>query len=102
MYLKPKPNLLLATLLLVSAMAASAEAQAPKPDQPPAHTLNDPTRPVYHLVSQVKGSHIADPNFALYWKGRYHLFYITARNSVTKKRWFSASSAAIFCQISMI
>ena len=93
MYLKIKPTILLAVLLVVSAMAASVEAQSPVGDQPPAHTLNDPTRPVYHLVSQVKGSHIADPNFAIYWKGRYHLFYITARNSETKTRNFAHVSS---------
>jgi len=51
MYLKIKPTLLLAALLVVSAMAASVEAQSPEGDQPPAHTLNDPTRPVHYLDS---------------------------------------------------
>jgi hypothetical protein len=36
--------------------------------QPPAHTLNDPIRTIYHLISQDKRSQIADPNFAFYWK----------------------------------
>ncbi len=35
----------------------------------------DPTRPTYHIVSRIPSSHIADPNFAFFWKGRYHLFF---------------------------
>ena len=71
---------LLITATLGGALAENAAA--------PAHTLNDPTRPVYHLVSQAKRSHVADPNFAFYWKGRYHFYYIAARNLKTKERNF--------------
>jgi len=39
--------------------------------------IADRTRPTYHLISQQAKSHIADPNFAFFWKGRYHLFYIS-------------------------
>jgi len=39
--------------------------------------IKDPSRPTYHLVSPWKEAHIADPNFAFFWKGRYHLFYIS-------------------------
>lgn len=66
-------------LLVAGLTARGVAAWGRQASQPPAHTLNDPTRPIYHLVSQAKGSHIADPNFAFYWKGRYHLFYISAR-----------------------
>jgi hypothetical protein len=41
-----KSTHLLAISCLVSVMAVKLQAQ------PPAHTLNDPTRPVYHLVCQ--------------------------------------------------
>lgn len=76
--------------LALLTLAGGAEAPPPKL---PDHLINDPTRPVYHLVSQSKRSHIADPNFAFYWKGRYHLFYITVRNGVTKKRNFAHVSS---------
>ena len=73
-----------------NALVEGAEASPPKQS---AHTLHDPTRPVYHLVSQAKRSHIADPNFAFYWKGRYHLFYIAARNLETRRRNFAHVSS---------
>ncbi|MDA0906287.1 MAG: hypothetical protein O2874_08235, partial [Verrucomicrobia bacterium] len=71
--MKTKPIPILVFISLICALAGFLGAQ------PPAHTLNDPTRPIYHLVSQDKRSHIADPNFAFYWKGRYHLYFIAAR-----------------------
>ena len=36
----------------------------------------DRTRPTYHLVSPEGKASPMDPNCAIYWKGRYHLFYI--------------------------
>ena len=86
--MKTKFTIFLAALCYISVVAHSVKAEEQKADQPPAHTLNDPTRPVYHLVSQSKRSHIADPNFAFYWKGRYHFYYIAARNLKTKERNF--------------
>lgn len=38
--------------------------------------IADRTRPTYHLVSPVGKASLMDPNCAIYWKGRYHLFYI--------------------------
>ena len=38
--------------------------------------IADPTRPTYHLVSPEGKASPADPNCAIYWKGRYHLFFI--------------------------
>jgi sucrose-6-phosphate hydrolase SacC (GH32 family) len=38
--------------------------------------LNDKYRPVYHFVIPEGIAHPNDPNGAIYWKGRYHLFYI--------------------------
>lgn len=37
----------------------------------------DSTRPIYHLLSAESAGHVADPNFAIFWKGQYHLFYIS-------------------------
>jgi sucrose-6-phosphate hydrolase SacC (GH32 family) len=54
--------------LLACAVGAAAENKS----------VADPTRPIYHLISPAAGEHIADPNFAHYWKGKYHLFYIAA------------------------
>ena len=42
-----------------------------------AYGAEDPTRPIYHIVSRTQKPHTADPNFAFFWKGRYHLFYIS-------------------------
>lgn len=36
----------------------------------------DPHRPTYHLVSNEGAALPFDPNGAIYWNGRYHLFYI--------------------------
>ena len=85
--MKTKPIHYLVVISLICALSGFLGAQ------PPAHTLNDPTRPIYHLVSQDKRSHIADPNFAFYWKGRYHLYFIAARNPVTKERNFAHVSS---------
>ena len=38
--------------------------------------LNDPHRPGYHVVSPEGVAMPFDPNGAVYWQGRYHLFYI--------------------------
>jgi beta-fructofuranosidase len=38
--------------------------------------LNDRYRPIYHYANPGIGAYPFDPNGAIYWKGRYHLFYI--------------------------
>jgi sucrose-6-phosphate hydrolase SacC (GH32 family) len=38
--------------------------------------LRDPYRPVYHFVTPEGLCMPFDPNGAIFWKGRYHLFYI--------------------------
>ncbi len=38
--------------------------------------LSDPYRPGYHFVIPEGQAMPFDPNGAIYWKGRYHLFYI--------------------------
>lgn len=38
--------------------------------------LKDPHYPHYHFATPCGGCHPFDPNGALFWKGRYHLFHI--------------------------
>jgi sucrose-6-phosphate hydrolase SacC (GH32 family) len=38
------------------------------------------TRPLYHLVAPEGRAWPADPNGAIYWKGRYHLHFIFGRD----------------------
>lgn len=38
--------------------------------------LRDPHRPTYHFVAPEGTAMPFDPNGCLYWRGRYHLFYI--------------------------
>lgn len=38
--------------------------------------LTDPYRPTYHIVSPEGVCAPFDPNATMYWRGRYHLFYI--------------------------
>ncbi len=40
------------------------------------HLLADPHRPTYHFVMPEDLAMPFDPNGAIFWKGRYHLFYI--------------------------
>jgi sucrose-6-phosphate hydrolase SacC (GH32 family) len=46
------------------------------------HLLADPHRPTYHLVIPEDYAGPFDPNGAIYWRGRYHLFYIYQENRV--------------------
>ncbi|MBC7235857.1 MAG: glycoside hydrolase family 32 protein [Chloroflexi bacterium] len=41
-----------------------------------AEGLSDPYAPRYHLIAPEGAARPFDPNGALFWKGRYHLFYI--------------------------
>lgn len=66
-------------VLLLPACAFAAEPNEVKGYQDYRNKLiADQTRPIYHLLSQSNGAHIADPNFAFFWKGKYHLFFITS------------------------
>ena len=38
--------------------------------------LSDPHRPTYHFVNPEGRGMPFDPNGAIFWNGRYHLFYI--------------------------
>lgn len=46
------------------------------------HLLADPHRPTYHFVIPEDYAGPFDPNGAIYWRGRYHLFYIYQESRV--------------------
>ncbi len=60
--------------------------------------LNDPSRPGYHFVMPEGVASPFDPDGAIYWKGRYHLFYIFQDTRSGKKRdhWGHMSSTDLF------
>jgi beta-fructofuranosidase len=45
------------------------------------HLLADPHRPTYHFVMPEGFAFPFDPNGAIHWRGRYHLFYIYREGS---------------------
>ena len=42
--------------------------------------LDDPYRPTYHFVNPEGRGMPFDPNGAIFWKGKYHLYYIYQRD----------------------
>jgi beta-fructofuranosidase len=60
--------------------------------------LSDPNRPGYHFVMPEGIASPFDPNGAIYWKGRYHLFYIFQDKRSGKKQdhWGHVSSTDLF------
>ncbi|MYB20400.1 MAG: hypothetical protein F4Y16_15680 [Holophagales bacterium] len=60
--------------------------------------LSDPARPGYHLVIPEGVAMPFDPNGAIYWKGRYHLFYIFQDTRLGKRsdHWGHMSSTDLF------
>ena len=56
--------------------------------------LGDPYRPAYHFVTPEGRCMPFDPNGALYWKGRYHLFYIF--QDARGHNWGHVSSTDLF------
>ena len=58
------------------------------------HLLNDPHRPTYHFVVPEGIAMPFDPNGAIFWKGRYHLFYIFQDSRLGKRsdHWGHAST----------
>jgi hypothetical protein len=82
-------------LVSIAALACSSIAAQAEKDGERGYRnkmIADQTRPIYHLLSQSKGEHVADPNFAFFWKGKYHLFFITSGgfahvSSVDMVRW---------------
>ena len=55
--------------------------------------------PRYHFVAPEGSCSPFDPNGALYWRGRYHLFYIFQDPDLPRRGhcWGHASSARISC-----
>ena len=66
------------------------------------HILCDPERPGYHFANPEGVAMPFDPNGAIYWKGRYHLFYIfqDSRSGERADHWGHVSSSDLFhwCQ----
>ena len=60
--------------------------------------LSDPARPGYHFVVPEGVAMPFDPNGAIYWKGRYHLFYIFQDTRLGRKadHWGHVSSTDLF------
>lgn len=56
--------------------------------------LSDPYRPGYHFVTPEGRCMPFDPNGAVYWKGRYHLFYIF--QDARGHNWGHVSSSDLF------
>jgi beta-fructofuranosidase len=60
--------------------------------------LSDPHRPGYHFVNPEGVALPFDPNGAIFWKGRYHLFYIFQddRTGRVDHNWGHVSSTDLF------
>ena len=60
--------------------------------------LSDPARPGYHFANPEGVAMPFDPNGAIYWKGRYHLFYIfqDSRSGERADHWGHVSSTDLF------
>jgi len=60
--------------------------------------LADPARPGYHFANPEGVAMPFDPNGAIYWKGRYHLFYIfqDSRSGHRADHWGHVSSTDLF------
>ncbi len=58
------------------ALKLSRQAAAPVARALREELLTDPHRPGYHFVIPEGNGMPFDPNGAIFWKGRYHLFYI--------------------------
>ncbi len=60
--------------------------------------LSDPARPGYHFVIPEGLGMPFDPNGAIFWKGRYHLFYIfqDTRSGTNDHHWGHVSSTDLF------
>lgn len=59
---------------------------------------SDPSRPGYHFAIPEGPGMPFDPNGAIYWKGRYHLFYIfqDSRSGQNDHHWGHVSSRDLF------
>ena len=78
-------------------------SKAPNPAAENARSLRerilaDPARPGYHFAVPEGVATPFDPNGAIYWQGRYHLFYIfqDARSGERADHWGHVSSTDLF------
>jgi beta-fructofuranosidase len=62
------------------------------------HVMSDPARPGYHFVMPEGIAAPFDPNGAIFWQGRYHLFYIfqDQRFGEVSDHWGHVSSTDLF------
>ena len=77
------------------ALSQIADAAAESARHLRERILGDPERPGYHFVIPEGVAMPFDPNGAIYWKGRYHLFYIFQDTRLGKRadHWGHMSSA---------
>src|SRR5678816_1915467 len=67
-----------------------------------ATLLSDPQRPLWHFLCPEQGNAMPfDPNGAIFWRGRYHLFYIFQRLDGVHV-WGHASSIDLVHWLSLI
>lgn len=80
------------------ALSQIADAAAESARHLRERILSDPARPGYHFVMPEGVAMPFDPNGAIYWKGRYHLFYIFQDSRLGKKsdHWGHMSSTDLF------
>ena len=86
-------------IVLVACVCAAGAATPPGPGAIATarafrnKLLADPHRPGYHFVICEGFGMPFDPNGAIYWKGRYHMFYIWQKGG---HHWGHASSTDLF------
>jgi len=80
------------------ARQSESDKQAMAARQLRERILGDPARPGYHFVMPEGIAVPFDPNGAIYWKGRYHLFYIfqDSRSGKKSDHWGHVSSTDLF------
>ena len=80
------------------ALSGLADAPAESARELRERILSDPARPGYHFVMPEGVAMPFDPNGAIHWNGRYHLFYIFQDTRLGKRsdHWGHVSSADLF------
>ena len=79
-------------------LSRGADDQAENARELRERLLNDPARPGYHFANPEGAAMPFDPNGAIYWQGRYHLFYIfqDSRYGQRADHWGHVSSTDLF------
>ena len=79
-------------------LSKGADGQAENARALRERILSDPARPGYHFANPEGVAMPFDPNGAIYWKGRYHLFYIfqDSRSGHRADHWGHVSSTDLF------